>query len=555
MAASRGPVAEACGSRYPFCRELGNIGVAWGAKSLIYNFEEYSLDTDRQELRHGGDLVAVEPQVLDLLLYLIGNRERVVSKDDLIAHVWKGRIVSDSTLTSRIASARQAIRDSGDQQRLIRTIARKGLRFIGEVHESAAKQAPPATGDAALPAQSSAGALPDKPSIAVLPFTNMSGDPEQEYFRDGITEDIITALSRFRWFLVIARSSTFVYKGQGVDVKQVGRDLGARYVLEGSIRKSGQRVRITAQLIDANSGGHIWAEQYDRELTDIFALQDEITARVAAAIQPKLWAAEDVRGTKRSIGDLDAWDLVARAMSHQWKLTPADSRTAISILRQAVQRHPDYGPAHSLLAYVLALSASIGWMPAGRGDELVAELAARAIDLDPDDSWPHEALGQRAVSRRQTNDAIRHYQTALDLNPNLPTAHCNLGWALILGGRSEQALRCFERSRALRTSPRDPWTAFDLSGIGAVHYLAGRYAEAVEWARQAAQVRSGLLTGHRFLCASLAQVGHIEEAKAVMSGLRQLQPDLSIAWMQALPYMPGPLAHLLDGLRKAGLPD
>jgi len=302
---------------------------------LIYNFEEYSLDLDRQELRRGAELVDVEPQVLDLLHYLIRNRERVVSKDDLIADVWKGRIVSDSTLTSRITSARQAIGDSGDQQRLIRTIARKGLRFVGEVHESAAKQAPPVKRDVALPAAPDAGArsLPDKPSIAVLPFVNMSGDPEQEYFSDGITEDIITALSRFRWFLVIARSSTFVYKGQGVDVKQVGRDLGARYVLEGSVRKSGQRVRITAQLIEAISGGHIWAEQYDRELTDIFALQDEITARVAAAIQPKLWEAEDIRGSRRSVDDLDAWDLVARAMSHQWKLrTPRTITESRSML-------------------------------------------------------------------------------------------------------------------------------------------------------------------------------------------------------------------------------
>ena len=505
----------------------------------------------------GPTLVVVEPQVLDLLHYLIRNRERVVSKDDLIADVWKGRIVSDSTLTSRITSARQAIGDSGEQQRLIRTIARKGLRFVGEVHESAAKQAPPVKGDVALPAPSSAGArsLSDKPSIAVLPFANMSGDPEQEYFSDGITEDIITALSRFPWFLVIARSSTFVYKGQGVDVKQVGRDLGARYVLEGSIRKSGQRVRITAQLIDAISGGHIWAEQYDRELTDIFALQDEITARVAAAIQPKLWAAEHLRGSKRSVDDLDAWDLVARAMSHQWKMTPADNEIAIGIYRQAIQRHPDYAPAHSLLAYLLALSASIGWTPAGRDDELIAELAARAVDLDPDDSWPHEALGQLAVSRRQTDDAIRHYQTALDLNPNLATAQCNLGWTLILGGRSEQALDCFERSRALRTSLRDPWVAFDLAGTAAAHYYAGRYAEAVKWARQSAQVRSGLLIGRRFLCASLAQMGHIEEARAEMRTLLQLQPNMSVAWMQTLPYTPGPLAHLLDGLRKAGLPE
>ena len=222
---------------------------------MIYHFENYSLDSDRQELRHGAELVAVEPQVLDLLQYLIRNRERVVSKDDMIAHVWNGRIVSDSTLTSRIASARQAIGDSGDDQRLIRTIARKGIRFVGEVREIASAVDPSGV-KLAMPAAtvSLSGAalrLPDKPSIAVLPFTNMSGDPEQEYFSDGITEDIITALSRLRWFFVIARNSTFAYKGQAVDVKQIGRDLGVRYILEGSVRKSGSRLRITSQLLDA----------------------------------------------------------------------------------------------------------------------------------------------------------------------------------------------------------------------------------------------------------------------------------------------------------------
>jgi len=213
-------------------------------------------------------------------------------------------------------------------------------------------------------------------------------------------------------------------------------------------------------------------------------------------------------------------------MSYQWKLTSADSNSAISLLQRAVQRHPDYAPAHGLLAYVLALSASIGWAPPGRDDELVAELAKRAIELHPEESWAYEALGQLAVGRRQTDDAVRHFGTALELNPNLATAHCNLGWTLVLDGRSEQALGCFERSRGLRTSPRDPWITFDLAGVAAAHYFAARYPEAVKWARQAAQVRSGLLTGQRFLCASLAQMGHIEEAKAVIGDLLQLQPDM-----------------------------
>jgi len=529
---------------------------------LIYIFENYSLDVDRQELRRGADLVAVEPQVLDLLHYLIRSRERVVSKDDLIAHVWHGRVVSESTLTSRITAARHAVGDSGEDQRLIRTIARKGVRFVGEVREgqgpSGASAAGPTPPEAvAAPAVSLGAAalrLPDKPSIAVLPFTNMSGDPEQEYFSDGITEDIITALSRLRWFFVIARNSSFVYKGHAANVKQVGHDLGVRYVLEGSVRKSGQRVRITSQLLDALTGNHIWSERYDRELTDIFALQDEITASVAAAIEPKLLAAEGLRAETRSTDDLDAWDLVARALALFWKLTAADSATAIAILGQAVQRHPNYAPAHSMLAFALLASAYVGWIPAGTDREFATQLAGRAAELDDSDPWARLALGYVAFTGRRTNEAVRHFQAALDLNPNFAAAAGSIGFALALDGQSEEAIRRFEQ--AMRMSPRDPFNSFFFVGIAAAHYLAGRYPDAVNWAQQAVQLRPGYLGGHRILCASLAQAGQTEEARAAMSTLRQLQPNLSIAWIsQSVPYTAGPLAHFLEGMGKAGLTD
>ena len=393
-----------------------------------------------------------------------------------------------------------------------------------------------------------------RPSIAVLPFTNMSSDSGQEYFIDGITEDIITALSRLRWLFVIARSSTFVYKGQSVDVKQVGRDLGVRYLLEGSVRKSEQHLRITSQLIDAIAGNHIWAERYDRELTDLFALQDEITASVTAAIEPKLLAAEGIRAELRSVDDLNAWDLVARALSHFWKLTAAESETAITILRQAVQRYPNYAPAHSMLAFALVVSAYVGWIPAGRDREFAAHLAHRAVELDEDDPWAHAALGYLAFTGRQTDDAVRHFQAALDLNPNFAAAYGALGWALVFDGRSEEALSCFER--ALRMSPRDPLNGFILAGIAAAHYFAARYPEAVKWARQAVQLRPGLLGAHRVLCASLAQAGQIEQATSAMSTLRQLQPNVSVAWVQeSVPYTNKPMAHFLQGLRKAGLTD
>ena len=260
---------------------------------MQFSFGDHVLDLDRRELRRSGEVVALQPQVFDLLVYLVRNRDRVVSKDDLLAAVWGGRIVSESTLTSRISAVRRAVGDNGEIQRLIRTAHRKGLRFVGHVTEAPAPPRPLA-------------ALPDKPSIAVLPFANIGGDPEHEYFADGIVEEIITALSRIRWLFVIARNSSFTYKGRAVDVKQVGQDLNVRYVLEGSVRKAGQGVRISAQLIEAASGAHLWADRFDGSLDDVFELQDKIAIDVAGIIEPALQVAETARVAKRPTDDLTA---------------------------------------------------------------------------------------------------------------------------------------------------------------------------------------------------------------------------------------------------------
>ena len=292
---------------------------------MILSFDDYEIDIERRELRRAEISVHVEPQVFDLLVYLVQNCDRVVSKDDLIASVWGGRIVSESTLTSRINAARTAVGDSGEEQKLIRTIARKGLRFVGTVHTQpngveatlASGPSPDAIQEQSRPALP----LPDRPAIAVLPFVNMSGDPEQDYFSDGISEDIITALSKLRWFFVIARNSSFIYKGKAVHMKQVAEELGVGYVVEGSVRKGGDRVRITVQLNDVATGSHIWAERYDRELADVFAVQDEITEAIVAAIEPQLYAAENFRAQRKPPDSMDAWDLVMRALSHYWRVT------------------------------------------------------------------------------------------------------------------------------------------------------------------------------------------------------------------------------------------
>src|SRR6185295_6222447 len=299
--------------------------------SAAFRFANFEIDVARHELRCAGKIIPIEPQVFDLLIHLIRNRNRIVSREELIDAVWKGRIISEATLSSRVSAVRRAIGDNGDDQLFVRTHHKRGFRFVGQVEDAGSYETvvtdrrPVATkvpdslaqNDAAVPAL----ALPDKPSIAVLPFQNMSGDPEQEYFADGLTEDIITGLSRQRWFFVIARNSSFAFKGEAVDVRKVASELGVRYVLEGSVRKIANRVRVTGQLIDAAHGIHLWADKYDRELEDIFKLQDEITNRVIGSVLPQILTAEAARIRRKPPQSLDAWDLVMQALPHMWRVS------------------------------------------------------------------------------------------------------------------------------------------------------------------------------------------------------------------------------------------
>jgi TolB-like protein/Flp pilus assembly protein TadD len=391
-----------------------------------------------------------------------------------------------------------------------------------------------------------------RPSIAVLPFVNMSGDPEQEYFADGISEDIITGLSKLHWFFVIARNSSFTYKGKAVDVKRVARELDVRYVLEGSVRKGGNRVRITTQLIDAATNNHIWADRYDGDLTDVFALQDEITEKVVAAIEPKLVEAEGIRSQNRSPEELGAWDMVIQANSLFWRLTKAETEAATNILRQAAVRYPNYGPAHSILAFVLLISGYTGWSVMELHLQEAARLAARAAQLDDSDPWAHLALGFAAFVRRRTNVAAAEFRRALALNPNFAAAHGYLGWTLAFDGQSDEAMTHLQE--AIRMSPHDPQNAIFNTGLAVVHYLEGRYGEAVEFSTKTLQQRSAFPAGHRIHVASLAQSGQADEAREALARLKEVQPDLSIAWIEKnVPYTSGPMAKFVEGMRKAGL--
>ena len=530
---------------------------------MRYLFEDCALDTDRRELRRGTALVAVEPQVFDLLVHLIRHRDHVVSKDDLLASVWHGRVVSESALFNRINAARSAIGDTGERQRLIKTLPRKGIRFVGEVREGETSTVgamdpgpvthPARTVDAPAHGEGPSLPLPDRPSIAVLPFANMSGDPDQEYFADGISEDLITGLSRIRWLFIIARNSAFVYKRRAVDVRQVSRELGVRYVLEGSVRRAGKQLRISAQLIDAMTGGHHWAERYDRDLGDIFAVQDEITRSVAAAIEPRLLAAEGVRALARSADDLGAWEMVARAQTHVWRLTRLDYETAIEALERAVEAYPDYAPARSLLGFCLVIAVHMGWIDRDRGLLAGRQHANRAIALDDRDPWGHIALGYSALMERRTEESIAALRRAVKLNPNSAAAHSHLCRGLAWAGQDREAIEHGED--AIRLSPLDPEMALFLGGFALAHCAAGRFAEAARYATEAARLRPGFQGVQRMRCASLALAGRVDEARSLLAAVLREQPQLSIAWMKAnVPWQtPHLMERYLEGMRKSGL--
>jgi TolB-like protein len=537
------------------CREASRSGLH-GA-DVKYLFANQVLDTDRRELRRGSRPVAVEPQVFDLLVHLVENRDRVVSKDDLIASVWDGRIVSDSTLTTRINAARRAVGDSGEKQKLIRTIPRKGLRFVGAVHiqpeGGKPKPAVVRAGEDIREPMRSALPLPDRPAIAVLPFTNMTGDPGQEYFSDGISEDIITALSKLRWFFVIARNSSFIYKGKSVHMQRIAEELGVRYVMEGSVRRGGDRVRITAQLNDVASGSHIWAERYDRELADVFAVQDEITEAVVAAIEPKLYAAENFRATRKPPDSMDAWDLLMRALSHYWRVTRPDNLVAQALLEKAVGIDPNYGRALGLLATSHTFGAHMGWEDMAAAAPVVARAAQAAILADSEDPWAHLALGYVYQFTRRFDESLAEFETALRLNPNFSLAHGYYGLTLSYCGRWEEG--ALATAHALRLSPSDPFSAL-YYGIAAYAQFVGRnYEEAMRQARVGTRLRGDFVGAHRVLTAAASMAGHRDIAKAALQELRRAQPNISLAWIaeQIPTQQDAEREHYLEAFRRAGL--
>jgi TolB-like protein len=519
---------------------------------LLYYFSDLVLDSSRRELRRGEDQVPLEPQVFDLLEFLVRARDRVVSRDELLEAVWNGRTVSDATLSSRVNAARNAVGDNGEAQRLIRTLPRKGIRFVGEVCEA------PDSPSAAAIQEPPDATEPDKPSIAVLPFTNMSGDPEQDFFADGMAEDIITALSRCSSLFVIARNSSFIYKGKPVDIREVGRELGVAYVLEGSVRRVGNRLRITGQLIDAVSGRHLWADRFDGDLADVFDLQDRITESVVAAIEPTVQFAEVARQRSSKPSRLDAYDFLLRSYGLEHAFTAESTAEALACLERARAIDPAYAPALAMAAYCHALRHFQGWVTPDDTHEAEGErLAWQAVELAPNDAqvlWM-AAFAIWNLSQDRRDAAPELFARSLLINPNSVMALTLGGWIEIMRGNQGAGRTMIERAQ--RLSPRDPRGWFTAGAMAIAAVADEDYPQSLRWAEKALTQNRRFAVALRVLIVALIKLGETDRAGLIARELLDVEPELTVSgFLKRIPFPRDAMATTYaEALRAAGVPE
>lgn len=508
---------------------------------MRFHFADHVLDVELRELRRSGEPISLEPQVFDVLAHLIRNRDRVVTKDELLNSVWDGRIVSDSTLTSRITAARRALGDSGQAQRMIRTVSRKGFRFVGEVADAPAME----------PRLSPL--LRERPSIAVMPFNNLNDDRSQEYFADGIVEELITGLSRIKWLFVISRNSTFIYKGRSADVKTVGRELNVRYVLEGSVRRSGNHVRVTGQLIEAATAAHVWAGRYDGTLDDVFALQDEMTMNVIAAVEPTLRKAEIERARRKRPENLDAYDLYLRALPFVATAMPEDADKALGLLEEAIGLEPDYAIVHGFIAWCHEQR----YLRAGLHAETrgVARRHARAaIETGGDDAMALAMGGfVVAVMEHDYETALEALDRSLALSPSSALAH---GFSSIVRAWVGDDTTAIEHGmNGIRLGPYDPLIYLPYVGLAYSHFFVGNFAEAASAARRASMANPRFSVPCYLHSAALVGLGRFDDASAMARALLELQPGFTVSGLVAGNITTPERMHKLAGaLRQAGLP-
>jgi adenylate cyclase len=524
---------------------------------LRYLFEDHVLDTDRRELRRAGDLIPLKPQVFDLLAYLLRNRERVVGKEDLIATVWGGRVVSDSALTTRINAVRAALGDNGKTERLVKTLPRRGFRFVGSVREECKSVGSPVA-DVAADASRPALTLPDKPSVAVLPFTSLQDAAGEDYFGDGITEDIITELSRFSELFVIARNSSFQYRSKAADIRRVGRELGVRYILEGSIRRQGDRVRVVAQLIDAVTATHHWAERYDRELDDIFAVQAEVARAIATILVAHVNKAEMERSLLTPPTNWQAYDYYMRgagALASYWSsVKVADLYESRRLIETSLSIDQNFARAYS----TLSTTYLIAWINRLDGDHLkpatldrAHQLASRAVQLNPNSPHAHASLGATLAYKRLHETAVAEFEKALALNPNFTDWRAAI--ALVYAGDAARAVEVLQKHMRL-----DPFYApLAPHWLGLAYYALEQYARALPPLRECALRAPNYAPVHAWLAATYARLEQMDDAAAEAAKVLQLDPDYTVERAAcstiAFKYQEDG-EHCFAAMRKAGLP-
>ena len=545
-----------------------------------YRFAEFEIDLSQQELRRLGEAVHIEPQVFDLIVHLVRNHDRIVSKDELIETIWNGRIISEAALSSRINGARRALGDNGNDQALIRTLHKRGFRFVGSVQAVTAPDADaqavrlvPDVGAARedVPVSVSVSAevrrLDDivseavkaeavtRPSIAVLPFGNMSDDPENDYFSYGLTEDIIRLLARNRWLSVISRHSTVAFQGRTVDAREIGEQLGVRYVMVGSVRKSRDTVRITAELVRAADSKQLWSDKYDLQLEYIFDIQEEMARQIAATIEPELSKFEQHLATRKAPESLDAWDCYQRGLWNLWRFTTPGFDLAESYFQRAIAADPNFARGHGALSYVNIQRAFID-EPKDRAGRLETALrqGRHAVALDELDCFCHCALGRVLCLTHQNDEALATLDVSLELNPSFAQAYFAQGFNMLWHGREIEAETLLDRATML--SPRDSHISSFHHVRSWAHFSLGEYDIAVEFARRAARQPSVTYQAFATLAASLGLLGDRAQAETAVAELLQRKPNYDISTARQQFFFcndPGFIDRFAEGLRVAGI--
>ncbi|KRQ99489.1 winged helix-turn-helix domain-containing protein [Bradyrhizobium valentinum] len=548
---------------------------------MQYRFAEFELDLSQQELRRLGKSVHIEPQVFDLIVHLVRNHDRIVSKDELIETVWNGRIISEAALSSRINGARRALGDNGTDQLFIRTLHKRGFRFVGDVQavsapEAGMEAAPLVPKDSAAPADApvhlsvsaEVSRLDDvvsesvkaeantRPSIAVLPFGNMSGDPENDYFSYGLTEDIIRLLARNRWLSVISRHSTVAFQGRVVDAREVGELLGVRYVMVGSVRKSRDTVRITAELVRAADGKQLWADKYDLQLEYIFDIQEEMARQIAATIEPELSKVEQQLAARKAPESLDAWDCYQRGLWNLWRFTTPGFDSAETYFQRAIDADPNFARGHGALSYVNLQRAFID-EPKDRPARLETALRQghHAVALDELDCFCHCALGRALCLTHQNDEALAALDVSLELNPSFAQAYFAQGFNMLWYGREIEAETLLDRATML--SPRDSHISAFHHVRAWAHFSLSEYDIAVEFARRATRQPNATYQAFATLVASLGLLGDPTQAKVVAAELLQRKPNYSTGTARQEFFFcndAGFIDRFVEGLRVAGIP-